>query len=529
MFVFTTAPVAAPSFGIVGGPVVQLPEWTGIGVQPPAVDVLPSMVAYLANIWILNPGNLSVDYTEVLQYLLQFADLEDWKAAYLLATSMAGNYRFPVFGLSATAAGSVTIVAQNTAAGLQPTVNAQIPIRDFNTLVNQNPLRAIWQVLPAWNCFGMPSGVSVIPGLPLAGAAAPRPITAINAFIQDTPWLTKLAIVMKMYKKTTLVGTDLMKLTKCRFKNLYFAHRELSQVMIQMWHNKFQSMGVTYRELFTSAAGVADRRIKIYEKIYDDFRLWQIGLVGYQFVRPQLPISTEFPVNPPGNILQGFYDQDAYYDTPIYLFDHGVFLKEQVTYYPVPEVNITLRDVLPPDVMEPGASGVQNVFALATGGANAIRSDFAKTFTGKSFDGMVMNQNIRAAYALSKTISFLNPTPINSLIDVYVIGKTANLPDFIRPIYNTNLLQWLRWSSAASPSDIFRSGARGWLFWSLPFYPTEYSRATGQQYLLGMNTQTSLMGPKLSYNMQGLGSANYGLIRTQLGVDSRLTITQSPF
>jgi hypothetical protein len=526
IFVCTTAPVGGFLLGAGNGVVQAVQEWTGVGAVPPPTNILPTLYTYWVNGWINGNGQFSQNYPEVLQYLFLAADLGDWTAAFTLATAIMGDYDFPNLGYNTTAANSVTILAD--AANAQPVVDGTIPIRNTATLNagNVTALSVVWDALPAVNCIGIPSLDVPQNAAPAAGNANPRDTLMVQCLVQDAPWMTKFAIIAGMFKKSVLSGQMLETFTKIRLKNVYFAHRHLSQVMIQGVHNFWQSKGITRRMAYSPAAAVIDRRTQLWTKLFslqvEHFK----KTAGWIFMRPQMPQIYPEPIVP--GALNGYASATAWLDAPMYFFNHVKFVNDAKTFYPKPEVNLVLQACGKVDY-EPGGSAIQSVFGVNTGGNNSIRMRWENNTDGATDQDKRWKTEPKCTYALSKTVSLLNPAPVTTLINIWCIDKHGQVPIHYRPVLCSSNTPYLRWTSATAPSDQFRNSARGWMVITLPFYPPEYNLLTGQQLLLGSDGQAFPNNLRLSYNLLGYGSANFGLIQTAAGGDSALAVTESPF
>jgi hypothetical protein len=509
-----------------GGANANIQEWTGVGVPPAATDILPILQLYINTVWRNVFGGVTPDFTEVLQFMLKFADKDDWRAAMWLASSMQGFKDYPIFQLAATAGGSATVLRCGT--NPAPSIDATVTTRDTATLsvANQGAVADVCVSWPKWNMSGIPSQRVDVGALPPAGGSTPRAAGAISCFVQDTAWITKLAISMNMLQKSVLAKSDVEKLLKLRLKNLYFAHRHLADLGFQMTHNYFQDMGITKRQVFAPGNAVMDRRIQIFTKLYISYGAFFKLYAGWKFMRPQMPPMPVIAQNGAG--IGAFYDRDAYLDSPVYLFDHSVFLHEAKQYYDFKtEVNYTLMDH-DKLILEPGQAGNQNIFGLPSGGNAVVRMRYHEAITAPTSTITRWKNEYRVAFAKSKTLSLLNPAPITNLIDVYVTEIHGNLPIHFRcPMSHS--LGWLRWSSLTAPSDTFRTSARQFLIWTLPWFPPEQNAVSGQPLLLSGNSQSDFFRIRLAYNMLGRGSSNYGMTQLLSTLDGDLTISENPF
>lgn len=362
--------------------------------------------------------------------------------------------------------------------------------------------------------------------IPPAGLSSPRDVLMVQCLVQDSPWMTKYAIISGMFKKTVLSGQALETLTKIRLKNVYYAHRHLSQVKIQGIHNFWQGRGITRRMAFIPGNAVIDRRTQLWTKLYslqcNEFK----EFAGWIFMRPQMPkIYTETAVPA---ALTGFANNASYWDSPMYYFNHMKFAAEAKTFYPKPETSIILQSLGKVDY-EPGQTTATPIFGVNTGGAGSIRMRWENCTDGATDQEKRWKSEPKAVYAMAKCVSLLNPGCIITLINTWVIEKHGLVPLNYRPPMCTTNTPMLKWTSTASPSDNFRNSARGWMVITLPFYPPEYNLANGQQLLLGMDNQAVPTNLRLSYNLLGMGSANFGLIQTSAGGDSTLDVSESPF
>jgi hypothetical protein len=526
IFACTTAPTGAFLLGDGLGNTQAIQEYTGVGPAPPPSNILPSLYTYWANGWNANNGVFSVNYAEVLQYLFLTADLNDWKAAFTLASAVMGDYDFPNFGLNTTAAASVTVLAD--AANGQPVIDGTIPVRNTGALGGgtQVTLTTIWDEYPCLNCVGMPSVDVPQTAVPGAGLSSPRDVTMVQCLVQDSPWMTKFAIISGMFKKSVLSGQALETLTKIRLKNVYYAHRHFSQVKIQGIHNFWQGRGITRRMAFIPGNAVIDRRTQLWTKLYSNQCNEFKEFAGWVFMRPQMPkIYTETAV--PG-ALNGFASNIAYWDSPMYYFNHLKYVAEAKNFYPKPETSVILQSVGKVD-FEPGATTATAIFGVNTGGPGSIRMRWENNTDGSTDQEKRWKSEARAMFALAKCVSLLNPGNIVTMVNTWVVDKHGLVPLNYRSPMNTSNTPFLRFTSASAPSDNFRNSARGWMVITMPFFPPEYNLATGQQLLLGMDTQAVPTNLRLAYNLLGMGSANFGLIQTSAGGDSTLDVSESPF
>jgi hypothetical protein len=526
MFVSLTEPINDLGIGSVAAG-VNITEWTGVGAPPAATDIFPALRLFIDNDWRGVFGGVTPWFSEALQYMFKFADKHDWRAAMWLASSMMGFKDYGIYGVDNAAATSPTIIRVGT--NVAPTIDATVATRDTNALsaANRALLADVYQRLPKWNMSGMPSQRVPATAPPAAGGSTPRVVNYISCLVQDTAWLTKLAIGMNMFTKDVLAKSDVEKLLKLKLKNLYFAHRHLSSIGFQMTHNFFQDIGCTRRMVHLVGNVVLDRRLMIYQKLYSDFATFFKNYAGWKFMRPQYP--TPPVVQPTGaGALQPYWNRDAWLDSPVYLFDHTVFINEAKQYYGfVPEVNYTLLDKAK-YALEPGQADLLQYYSINTGGNSTVRARWHESVTAPTATSTRWKPEYKCAFAQTKAVSLLNPAHIISLGSVFCITIHGMTPFHVRPAL-TNSLGWLRWTATTAPSDTFRVAARQFLIWTLPCYPPEQDTTTGQHFALAGGSQSDFASVKLGYNLQGRGSSNYGLVQNLTAIDGDLVVTENPF
>jgi hypothetical protein len=526
MYVTMTEPI---NDLIIGTQLVNLniQEWTGVGAPPAATNLLPTLQLFIDTDWRSVNGGVTPWFSEVLQYLMKFCDKHDWRAAMWLASSLMGFKDYPVLGLSGTAAASVTIVRNGN--NVAPSVDPSITLRDIAAVTgpNRTTYAGIIASLPKWNMSGMPSQYVTTTAVPANGAATPRTPKNISCLVQDTVWITKLAIGMNMLTKEVLAKSDVEKLLKLRLKNLYFAHRHLANIGFQMVHNYFQDIGATKRMVHAIGNVVLDRRLQIYTKLYSDFATFFKNYAGWKFMRPQYPTPPDIPVTTGGN-LTGFWNQEAWLDSPVYLFDHSVFQNEAKHYYGAnPEVNYTLID-FGKLLLEPGQSALANYYGVATGGNGAVRARWHESVTSGTATSTRWKPEYKVAFAQSKAVSLINPGNIISLGSVFLLRLHGIDPFHLRPVI-LNSIGWLRWTSTTAPSDTLRGAARQFLVWTPPMFPPEQDTTTGQHFAISGTTQADFTNIRLAYSLQGRGSSNYGMVQNLTAIDGDLTVTDNPF
>lgn len=527
MFVLTTDPPAL--FTLESAVVGQVPinEWTGVAPAPAPVNILPVLVDFMQSNFRNTFNNQTPEYMETCQYLLKWCDLADWKTAMWVASGLINFCKWPVLAIEGVAALSPSIVTGGTVA---PTVDAQVPVRSMAALgvANQLALTQDWyDQFPIWSSTGMPTRRSVYNPAP-AGGPSPRPQVPVCCFLQDSSWLTKFGIAINFYKiANPIVSSKVTELSKARFRNIFMAMRKLSLVGLQMSHNWFQHRGVTYRAAF-KPSGVLDRRLPIITTLYSDLKKFQVKTFGYQAYRPQVWNNIpDLPALPPA--LNGLFAESSLLDTPVYLFNHERFYNEEKIFYNRPDVNYMISHSVGKELLfQPATStGVQAVFGVNIGGANSVRAPWHEVTASTEIKAR-WQREFKLAYAMARSTHLLNPTPITSSQTVWLIEEGGNIPRFYRAPLASNK-NFLRWSSIQAPSDLFRNGARGILLWTMPFFPPEYFSVSGGRYILGANNQADLFSIRLRYNLNGMGSANFGMIQAAGPTDGDLVPTDNPF
>lgn len=483
------------------------------------VDVYPTLAAWLqAEYCNLGP---TVSFGETLQTTMAYMDLTDWHCANVIVAALRSKFcssnSLNVNGTAATS--GYTIDGRR-----QPPVVVQLNLRDIQGLPAADQMRwmdACGRMID-WNCLGIQvNKTSVSVGRPAAGAINNRTPIPCSCELQDTNFLTKLAIRSKMFSKTTIGKGDINALTKVRPIKLNYMQRDVQQVMIQMFHNWAQSLGVSNRMMVSSTGLVIDRRRQFYTNLYAQLKTWQVAFAGYQFLRPQLP-----PERVPPNIVNAvlpFISWDAQLDSPLWIYDHSRWQGEKETFYDMTLTTTTVANKYGADLKwSAGPANNLNVYGIGVGGANCVRVIWHSDTVNRWTD------NMKKSYALMRAVHLRNANPITQLITYTQVQSNGPTIGFFRPPVVSSCRAWLRWTSASADSSVYRQNVDFNTAWVPLHWSSEFEPVSGTPMTIITPNQVGTVIPIQNYSFTNLGSANFGLISQNCNLDSQLT-AEDPF
>lgn len=475
--------------------------WNDITIAaPPATDIMAPLFAYAVNHLIGGNGSKwTPDFMSACHYFFRFMDVSDWRAALsITGTIMSTVGNFQRLGWMDTIANSSYFIVNYT----NPVTAAQVAnfqSWNINAGLQTSFTNNLKSWYPKWNdraMFAKPSN-NTAPG-------NPRITGSPDAYIQDTPWLTKYGIYKKYFAKNVVAPKDVDTYTKLGSWTVFYTVLAGTRHRAEMLHNLIQSKGIVNRDLFLRDPQVIGKQQAIWRDIDKVVSSYDKMLAGWNFVRvtQRQPLLAQ-PAIPAGVPQFSGASWDWWFDSPVYLYNPMMNVTDDaIGLYPVSSTGVVPSKICAN--WQPNSSASIPIYGTNTGGPLAIslQPDFEKNGTHP--------QNGRALWSMIKMINFNNPAPNVALTSFFLLRQRSNNrnPLFDRPVISSTWTAYLRWISSSSLQELPIANCRHMIV-TMPHYPRSIDLLSGQQLAICAVNAGAINSVIGSIDLKGSGSASY--------------------
>ena len=478
---------------------------------PNNVDIAQALIDYV-NINLI-PNNVTGMF-DAFNYFLRFADINDWKAAMMMAgTLMQRKSPYQPLQLYTNSVVPLPVMGDDN-----PNWSNQISVRNIASTGGRDvEFAAALDFEPMYTHFGVYDYQNVQPNV----LDTPRPRGITCCYFQVNTHVTRYAIFIGLLVKKNLAGTEFSKMFKGNVTNVLYSIFSVSDIMMDVVGEWMVANSVITGLLHDLRQRVVDMTVDVKTKIADLVYNWQTKFAGFAFLRNTL----QAPAVPNASV-DNYYVHDAMMRSPLLLtYRHMRSTLMDLDY--MPQVIILDANVVK-EAFYPNSQGTTNTGAAASATVGGLTVVSAVGGVMYDKDGNTPKM-FKEVFAQAHTQFMGNPNLVSSICDVYTQTEQSNTIE-IPAVALMYMCDWLRYASPDVDTLFYRDTTTTGNGVILPSYPFLLDVFQGRRMVVSARSANMLVSGHSCMSLDGKGDARYTLaMPTSAALSKAFATTKSPF